>query len=308
MKKFSILLLLALLSALSGELLYYLKDGFSARRVQSLPYPVAEGWDTDAGGALEQPFRYIGRGRQCFAFSSADRKYVLKLPRTDIYKTPFWVRSLPLPSYRARLEADHLERETFILNSFQLSASELKRQTALIALHLGQSAPSGKELTLIDALGCTHRFPLHKTPFILQLKQPILMQSFQTALAKGDQKEAERILDALLAVIVERASQGILNRDRSFLRNYGYDGQTAYQIDVGSFFRKPDLTPSDAYEKSIRDSTDPILEWLAQNAPHMRDYFSAAVQENGLSLKQRAKTGSWPTKPGHRSHRSTPDS
>lgn len=276
-----IFLFLILLSAGAGEGLYYLKDGFSPRRIQSLGYAVGEDWGEEARGALEQTYRYIGRGRQCFAFASADGKYVLKFPRTDIYKTPFWARALPVKSYRAALEKEHRAREEFILNSFRISFQDLKNQTALLAVHLGKSN-SKKTLTVIDAAGCKHLLPLAATSFVLQYKHPLLMKAFSSALQKGEKKEAEAILDALLAAIIERAQKGILNRDRSFLRNYGFDGKKAYQIDVGSFFHNPELDPGAAFQKSVRDSIDPIQEWLAIHSPEMLDYLKLRLNKMNL--------------------------
>lgn len=263
------LLALLLFCFAIGQALHHFKDGFTPRRILPLSRPITENWDSEAEEALTQPFHYLGRGRQCFAFASADGKYVLKFPRTDIYKTPFWARLLPLASYRKNLEAKHKLREEFILDSFSLSFNELKEQTALLAIHLGTSPSRGKKLILIDALGAKHTLPLETAPFILQYKKPILMQAFTAAYNQGNRQEAEKILNALLSAITERAEKSILNRDRSFLRNYGYDGQRAYQIDVGSFFKSPALTPQAAYEKSLRDSVEPIQEWLTANAPDM---------------------------------------
>ncbi len=272
MRKAFFLLILILFCAAIGETLYFLKDGFSARRIQSLSLPTPFPSDPESTAALAQTYRYLGRGRQCFAFASEDNRYVLKLPRTDIYKTPLWVRLLPLKAYQQRLEADHLERQQFILDSFLLSFHELPEQTGLLALHLGQSA-APHSLTLIDALGCKHSISLGKTPFALQRKQPLWLPAFSAALA-NNRSEAKRLLDALLDVIVERGQKGILNRDRSFRRNYGFDGTRAYQIDVGSFFRKPELSPKATFQKSVRDSVDPIQEWLAQTDPQMLAYLN----------------------------------
>lgn len=271
MKKGILLLLLLLFCAGVGKGLYFLKGGFSPRRIHPLNHRVSDNWNEEVNQALGQPFHYIGRGRQCFAFASQDGKYVLKLPRTDIYKTPFWARVLPVAEYREKLEADHCKMEAFILESFRLSFEELQSQTGLLALHLGQSDRKGKKLTLIDAMGYTHHLPLEKTSFVLQYKQPLLMKAFSSALAQGNRKEAEKILSALLDVIVERGKKGILNRDRSFLCNYGFDGKKAYQIDVGSFFR---TECKDPFRKSVYDSIDPIQEYLSKIDPQMLEYFN----------------------------------
>lgn len=283
MRKTLPILALLLFSLLIGQALHDLRNGFTLRRIPPLNRPVSADWDEQTAQILSQPFHYLGRGRQCFAFESEDKKYVLKFPRTDIYKTPFWARVLPAKTYREKLEAIHKVREQFILDSFSLSFRELKHQTALLAFHLGQSEPRGKKLTLIDRIGFKYQIPLENAPFVLQEKKPLLMEAFTSALEKGEKKEAEKILDALISVIVERAEKGILNRDRSFLRNYGYDGENAYQIDVGSFFKNPNLSHYASYEKSLRDSLDPIQEWLAENEPsllpHLNTRLSSALNK-----------------------------
>jgi hypothetical protein len=192
------------------------------------------------------------------------------------------MRALPVSSLREQGRADCAKREQFILESMRIAFEELQNQTGVLAVHLGQSDSSGKKLTLVDAFGCRHCLPLEKTSFVLQTKQPLLMQAFQAALQRGDRIQAQKILDALLDTILERGRKGILNRDRSFLRNYGYDGRKAYQIDIGSFFRLEDLEPSTAFHKSVTDSVDAIKEWMAKTDPEMLLYLnrqlSAAVQ------------------------------
>ncbi len=171
--RFVILAALLSFCAGVGQGLYYIKDGFSPRRIQSFPYPVEEEWDEETTQALQQPFTYIGRGRQCFAFASEDGKYVLKIPRTDIYKLPFLTRVLPNTVYRQRQEQGRQCAKDLILTSFQISFEDLKEQTALLTLHLGQSRHRKEFLTLIDATGCKYRLPLATTAFALQYKHSI---------------------------------------------------------------------------------------------------------------------------------------
>ncbi len=277
-RKFCMLLFLVLISISIGKGLHSIKDGFSSRRIQGLDVWVQEDLNDEAKEVLRGPFHYIGRGRQCFAFASADEKYVLKFPRTDIYTTPFWLKVLPFHVYREKLERDHKRRKEFVLNSFRISFDELHNQTAMVATHLGKSFSNGY-LTVIDQLGCEHTLPIRSTSFVLQYKHPILMKEFIKALADQDKKRCEKILDSLLDVIVIRAQKGILNRDRSFLKNYGFDGERAYQIDVGSFFKIPNLPLKEAYQKSIRDSIDPVQEWLTENAPEMLDYLNSKLKD-----------------------------
>lgn len=291
MKKLLILVLLCLFCAGVGKGLYYFKKGFSLRRIHSLDVAITEDFSSEADRALSQPYSYIGRGRQCFAFASADGKYVVKLPRTDIYKIPLWVRSFASKSFQEEMRLDRAKREKFILDSMRIAFEELRNQTGILAVHLGKSGSKGKKLTLIDALGCKHHLPLEKTAFVLQYKQPILMKAFQEALQKGDRRRAEQILDALITAVIERGEKGILNRDRSFLRNYGFDGGKAYQIDVGSFFRIEGMEKRAAFQKSVTDSMDAVKEWMAKTDPEMLRYLDQKLDEKFHQNKSSRCTG-----------------
>jgi len=271
MKKVFLVLLLLIFCAGTGKGLYFLKNGFSPRRICSFNFYEEKTLSNQVEEILSQPFHYLGRGRQCFAFSSEDGKYVLKLPRTDIYKLPFWAKVLPLSNLRKRMEADRTERREFILKSFQIASEQLKDQTGIIAHHLGYSAPQNKKISLVDNLGVKHTLPLEKISFILQYKQPMLIPQFLSALSDGNEENAKKILKALVNTITERGKKGILNRDRSFLRNYGYDGEKAYQIDIGSFYIR-DCT--DPYQKSVLDSIAPIDERLSEKSPQMVYYLN----------------------------------
>ena len=274
MKKGLILLGLTFFSLGIGKGLYFLKDGFSFRRIHSLKCQECFGLNEKAKHILKDTFHYLGRGRQCFAFASEDGKYVLKFPRTDIYSTPLWAKVLPVKAYRKKLESAHKEREEFIRESFRISFESLQEETGLIAVHLGQTEPSKVLLTVVDASGSTHKLPLYKTSFVLQEKHPILMKEYIKAREEQNITHSKKILDVLLDVIVTRAEKGILNQDPSFLRNFGFDGEKAYQIDVGSFFKNPSLSQEEIYQKSIRDSVDSVQEWLQEHDPEMLSYLN----------------------------------
>lgn len=281
MKRLFVLLFLSFLSIGTGQGLYHFKKGFTPRRIHVLERKAADNWNSEAAQALSQTYTYIGRGRQCFAFGSADGKYVVKLLRTDIYKLPLWLRALPFPSLRQKVRTRQQLREQFVVNSMQIAFDDLQSQTGVLALHLGQSPSKGQKLHLVDAMGCKLHLPLEKTAFVLQLRQPLLMQAFQSALQKGDRAEARKILDALLAAVVERAEKGILNKDPSFFRNYGYDGRRAYQIDIGTFVRMEEPSPT----QSVHYTMNPVKDWMAKTDPEMLRYLNqqlAAALQNPL--------------------------
>ena len=64
------------------------------------------------------------------------------------------------------------------------------------------------------------------------------------------------------------------------MKNYGFNGQTAYQIDVGSFFYAEGMDPKTSFQKSVRDSMDPVQEWLAQIDPQMLQFLHEKIEES----------------------------
>jgi hypothetical protein len=281
LRKIAILLCLVALCCGIGKGIHLARIGFSLRRIAAPVQTKLVIWNSEADLALDQPFRYLGRGRQCFAFSSLDGKYVLKFPRTDIYQIPLWMRTLPVPlTFRESYRAEKLAREKFVLTSMKIAYEDLKEDTGIMGLHFGKTPDLGKSITLIDALGYPYHLPAHSATFILQTKQPILMKAFLEALHSGDLTLGKQILDAFIDVVVARGSKGIWNKDESFLRNYGFDGKKGYQIDIGSFYRKADGPAS------IRDTMHPVRTWLAKTDSEMLSYFDSALEKRMDSIFQ----------------------
>ncbi|HSX38403.1 MAG TPA: hypothetical protein VLE95_06195, partial [Chlamydiales bacterium] len=260
MKKGFLLFMLVIACCGAGKLVHFVKKGFSVRRIASSAGHRLQMQSCEIDSLLQQPFRYLGRGRQCFAFETLNGQYILKFPRTDIYQTPFWARAFPISNRkRGQMQEMRKKREEFVVNSMQIAYEKLREETGVIAIHFGQTEDLGQTLTLIDPLGIRYQIPAHTTAFVLQLKKPVLMQAFVKALQEGKRRKGENILDAFIDLVVARGKKGIWNKDGSFLRNYGFDGIKGYQIDIGSFYYKN----SDKIG-SIRDTMSPVQSWLAE--------------------------------------------
>ena len=273
---FRITLLLIVCLSL-GKGIYFLREGFNPRKIKTFSLAKISPIDEETQTILSQRFYFLGKGRQCFAFVSEDGKYVLKCPRTNIYQIPFWAKSLVSKKGQEEIRIDKMERQNFVFESFRIASEELKKETGVIATHLGESPSTKKKITLVDTLGVTHQIPLDTTIFILQHKRPLWTPKFLEATKNGTLKEQERILDALINIMVKRASHFVLSRDRSFLRNYGFDGTEAYQIDVGDFFQRQDWDHRKVFHKSIRDSLDPVQDWLSKVNPPMLAYLNGKI-------------------------------
>jgi len=273
MKKTFFLLNLIAFCLLVGKGVYWMKKGFSFRRIAAPSQMELVLREDLADEILTQPFKYLARGRQCFAFESLDGNYVLKLPRTDIYQIPFWVRAFPsLFPKRSALWQRRKSQEDFVLNSMRIACESLSEETGTLALHFGQTPDRGQTIRLIDPLGFTYLLPAHKITFALQRKHPLLMKSFKEALRNGDRVAAKALLGSLIDVVIARGKKEIWNKDGSFLRNYGYDGKKAIQIDIGSFYRKPGAIAS------IRETMQRVRGWLGEVDPEMLAFLESEME------------------------------
>jgi len=269
---------------LIGKSWHWAKDGFNLLRLQSAFLPVVESSPVDpvVNSALDQPYSYMGRGRQCYAFMSRDGRYVLKLPRLDQFGLPFWLRSLSFPfleSYREGKRAYMLQRCQFTMNSFQIAFSELQRETSVLYLHVNQTDSFHRLIQITDRIGRTYQLNLDKTLFILQEKTELMMPLVQQAIKKGDRKEAERILNAFLEVLESRSRKGIFNKDPTFLENFGFDGKKGIQVDIGGFYHKPGYEGQMAFEKSLSETAAHVHNWLAETNRDLQAWFDLRTEQ-----------------------------
>lgn len=268
MKKLIPLYLICAFSALLGQGVYFFRDGFSLKRLHAEPTTLCS-IDEETKKILSQPFHYLGRGRQCFAFASQDEKYVLKCVRADKFKVPFWMQLFP-KLYQAK--HDKIARKKrLVFESFRIAKEELSELTGTIALHLGKSEKTEQMITISDPLGIRHQLPLDSTIFILQYKRPLWSKAFRDS----SENEKQQLVDAFVDLVIARAQKGILNRDPNFLPNYGFEGGKTFQIDIGDFRRDPNFV----YHKALRDSLSPLQSWLAKTDPPMLNYLNARLEK-----------------------------
>ena len=274
------LLLLVSAAAGIGKAWHWAKDGFTIRRIGVFSMPEIKSYPLDAASeaALQQKYYYLSRGHQCYAFVSEDGRYILKLPRYDLYQTPFWMRACRFPFVeRAHnaFVADKQKRLRFLLGSFKIAFEELKEETALLYSHLGRTDQLDKTVLIQDRIGRSYSIDLDRTSFLLQTYQPLMMPLCQSSVLSGDREKAKEILNAFIELIALRAGKGIFNKDPSFFRNFGMKGAKGVQIDVGSFYR----LQSGIFVDSFSQTAGHVTEWLARLDPEMAAWFDLQVQQ-----------------------------
>ncbi len=234
------------------------------------------------------PYRYLGKGRQCYIFESLDGRYVLKLLRVHRCLVPFWAKYTLLPErFRQKMINGRKKYLAFVLESFRIASREFSEGTAVFYDHFSATSDLPSPCTFYDGLGRPHAIDLNRTGFLLQEKKPLMMPQLLQALKGRNREEAAQILDAFLELLSARARLGLLNKDHSFAKNFSYENGTVIQIDVGSLFRRPEMSFPETYELSMREGTKRIRQWLLHTDEELLKGFDARLEQLMTSNAQR---------------------
>ncbi len=252
-------------------------------KIKDAPFPTPEQIAV-ASEILEQPFRYMGRGRQCFVFESEDGNYILKFIKCQRVNVSTLYETFPLPKFldkkrKAKIK-ERRDRLKQLLTSYSLAFDPLTSQTGVLFCSIQPMAPLQKQVTLIDKLGMKHSLDMAQAPFVLQQKGTKVMPLLKELLAKGDKKQLKVRLNQLVDLFVERSKTAVINPDNSLFRhcNIGFTKTRAIYLDVGTFVRRPKASRR-KYLKEELNQLRPVLDWLKKHDENLADYFEKRLNQ-----------------------------
>lgn len=225
-------------------------DGFSVARVQSdLPYdskwevaPPSDSLKEEMKHILSQPFHYLGRGGQCFAFVSEDQQYVIKFFKHRFYKPYEILLQLPLPRSLDQIRKRKMDKILFKIDrdctSYKIAYEEIPQETGLVYLHLHPKEGFEQSVSIIDKLGITHTLSLNKMAFILQKRAEPVPLHLKRLMEAGDKMASRKAIHAILETIISCSHKGIMDDDPGLHRNFGFIEDKPMFIDVGRFKRE----------------------------------------------------------------------
>ncbi len=248
-----------------------LTQGFKIAKVR-LELPFSSEWeaksilsDKEAFDILAKPFRYLGNGAQCYAFSSQDEKVVLKLFRFD--------------QRHLLIQRSKRPAQEKILRFFEgclLAGSTAAKETGLLYLHLNQTAGKLPVLEAKGPLGQSLRLPLDEYRFALQKKAVPLEDGLLAAQAQGTLPER---IEMIVALLESRIRKRIGNADPSLWRNFGFLEKEAIEFDFGNYRARPDLSDPKAARAELNRYIRPLKAWLEKNGPEYLEGLKARVEE-----------------------------
>lgn len=256
--------------------------GFQITKVLS-PLSPASQWETPPPEAsvkeiLKQPFYYLDKGGQSYAFLSQDGKTVLKLFKMHNLRQYSWGYKTALPVYWDQLRLHALYRQKAklnrLFNSSSLAYNELKEETGLLYLNLNPN-PAFKHLqvTIVDNLGISHSLSLESIPFALQKRVNLALKTLKACLKKQEIIRAKEILRQMITCLKERQEKGIIDIDPAFKRNMGLSDERAIFMDIGAFF--PSNEPLG--DEDLFKDTRHLKKWLNKHSIELANYLDELV-------------------------------
>ncbi len=273
MKKIAISLGLILLLFGAGKINYSYTGGFRVHKVRSnLSYDPK--WDSityaeisEIKERLQQPFTYLGRGAQCYAFLSSDGKTVLKLFKfhhlnpSSFWRTPHFG---PFEKWRFAIFNNAQVKFNQMFSSFLIANEKLPSSTALIYLHLNKSDHLKQKITLITPFGVKHTLDADKLEFALQQYARSFYDELNELLKAGQTKQALDIVSSLQELWEEKMQLGIFDYDPALSTNFGCIDGKVVQFDCGSLLTKPSQEQIDRCQRNHIKQMHHLSEWLAE--------------------------------------------
>jgi len=257
--------------------------GFQMTKVVS-HLPSSPQWELPQEGVLveeylKQPFYYLDKGGQSYAFLSQDGKVVLKLFKMhNLRQYPYaYKMTLPgiLDQLRLKMLCGQKEKLNRLFNSCHLAYTQLKEETALIYLNLNPNPDlESIHVTLIDKLGIAHNVSLKKIPFALQERVNRALNSLKVDFKNNDLLTAKEKIKQMITCLQQRLAKGIIDIDPAFKRNMGFSEKRAILMDIGAFF----LAQQPLSQEDLIQETQRLRCWLEKRSPEMADYIDSLVE------------------------------
>ena len=288
-KKLLLLIVIILLSYAGGRAYYAITGGFTIGNISS-DFPYNPRWDThplsaeekqEIKTALDQDFSYLGRGCQSYVFASADGKYVIKFFKYQRFRTQAWIDLFTfIPSVEKYQAAKKVEKEKKlekVFVSWKIAYEHLKDETGIVYVHLNKSNDWNQSILIKDKMGLEHKINLGDKEFLLQHRAVMLCTAIDELMAEGNEKQAEQLIDRLLAMLLMEYNLGYADNDHALMQNTGVLNGFPIHIDVGQFIQNDSVKAPKVYKQEIYDKTYNFHLWLKEYYPQLAEHLKSKL-------------------------------
>lgn len=254
---------------------FFLWDSFSLRNItydgeveNVPPLSLDEKEQTKVDAILNQPFTYLGKGHQSYAFISGDGQYVLKFFKFTYLRPSWFIRETTRQKKLKRM---------FI--GYHLAYTYDRDNTGMVFVHLSKSTNLMKTLTVADQFGIHHSVNLDHVFFVIQQKAIMTKKVLKDLLNQGDLEAFKLRLDQLIALYLSEYSRGLFDGDHNILSNTGFLPDQAIRIDVGRLALRQEFKNPDIYGKDLRKILSKRIDrWIKSGYPQYYHELHQAIE------------------------------
>lgn len=243
----------------------------------------------------QQPFYWLGKGFQVYAFESQDGEYVLKFfqqqrLREKTYKT-HPLQLVFSKKFREKVEFVNNHREE-IFSSSKISFEEIPEETGIVFVHLNRSDNLLRGIRLYDQKGESHKIHPDKASFIIQKKANYVLPTITEHMKNDDINGAKARIDQIFTLLVSLARKGIVDSDYALIRNnnMGFVKDRAVYIDTGHLAKHENLNVLKQMKYEFKVRLKPLQNWLMIRYPELHSYYQekkdALLVSLGDTLKE----------------------
>ena len=243
----------------------------------------------------QQPFHYLAKGFQAYAFLSQDGEYVLKffqqqrLREKSFKEYPFAYLFSKDFHQKAVLTKNH---RIEIFSGSKLVFEEAREECGFLFVHLNQTQNLLRGIRLVDAQGQSHKIKADQVSFIVQRRANYVLPTINELMKKNDLNGAKCRLDQIFDLLLTLAHKGIVDGDHALIRNnnIGFVKDRAIYIDTGHVSKTPNLDIRKHMDYEFKKRLKPLQDWLKINYPELAQYYEERSTAIMLSLQNEPKS------------------
>ena len=233
--------------------------------------------------AVSQPYFYLAKGGQCYAFKSLDGKYVLKFFNEKKLTSKHYLEYFPdfflIKKLRKKKAKKIAKRNQLLMQSQYLARGDLAEETGVLYAHLEKSKFPGK-VQLLDKKGNLLWIELDAVKFVVQLKAEPVKKTIVALMYRGNVKECKKRILSIFDLLNNCMKKKIWDRDKALIRNdnIGFLEDRAIYVDTGKFSPFMEKRPG-YYANYDLKRLKPLEKWLRLNYPVLAKSFAKQARE-----------------------------
>lgn len=227
----------------------------------SKPLPFYEKWEIDPLSneekisleeALSQPYSYLGKGAQSYAFLSKDGHYVIKFFKFKHLQLNF-IQSIipelgPLKKWKENKLKEKSKKLEKLFDAYRLAFEVHRKESALVYIHLNPTDKLLPALDVLDPSGKKVSLNLDSIPFLIQKKVEITRSIFERLFKAKKVDEVKLKINQIVELYLSEYRKGIFDHDHGVMHNTGFIDGLPVHLDVGKiYFDEAIKLPENAY-------------------------------------------------------------